>query len=204
MKSSILFVVVLSIIVLSCHTICTPAKYNCSGGSANIYPDVDSIRLGDTLWLSSIIPLNVKYSQGNNFDSTYYNLSGATNVITDFHITTPSGITMQSGAIDSFSFTALKGSIKSNPLIPDAGKTISYEEEGDKYIFSLSMIAQKKGIYFFSIIDIYQARKKCDKISVVTIMNNPDNHLHYLKDLYYGGGSINPLDSTHTYCFKVY
>lgn len=204
MNRSILLVIGLSIALLSCHKICTPSKYSCSGGIANIYPDLDSIRVGDTLWFSSAIPLNVKYQQGNNSDSLYYNLSSATNVITDFHLTTPSGINMQEGAIGSFSFTAIKGSIKSNPLIPDAGKTISYEEEVDKYIVSLFMVAQKKGVYFLSIIDIYQAQKKCDKVSVEIAMNNADNHLHYLKDIYYGGGPISQLDSIHTYCFKVY
>lgn len=66
------------------------------------------------------------------------------------------------------------------------------------------MAVQKVGTYCLSIIDIYEARKNCDKISVEIKMENNDNHLHYLKDIYYGGGEIAPLDSTHTYCFKVY
>ena len=197
---SILFLIVL----ISCHKLCITSQYNFNGGVANIFPDKDSIHIGDTLWFSSSIPVNLKYTSGNSSDSIYYSLSGAKNMITDFHLTTPLGINSQVGAIDSFSFISIKGSIQLNPLIPHAGKTISYVEEGANYLVTFAIVAQKKGVYFLNIIDIYQAEKKCDKISVVIMMNNADNHLHYLKDIYYGGGPINPLDSTHSYCFKVY
>jgi len=191
-------------VLTSCHKLCVPSQYNFTGGDANINPDRDSIPAGDTLWFLSSIPVNLKYQNGNNSDSIYYDLSGATNMVTDFHLTTPLGLNEQVGAIDSFSFIPKKGSVQTNSLIPHAGKTISYVEEGANYVVSLGIVAQKKGIYFLNIIDIYQAEKKCDKISVVIITNNEDNHLHYLREIYYGGGQINPLDSTHTYCFKVY
>ncbi len=192
------------ITLLGCHKICTPSKYACYGGVATIYPDVDSIQLGDTLRFNTTIPINVKYSQANSSDSSFYNLSGATNIVTDLHVTTPTGINMQEGAVDSFNFILIKGNIKSNPLIPNAAKTISYLEEGGMYHMSVAMVAKKKGVYCLSIIDIYQAEKKCDKISVITVMSNPDNHLHYLQDIYYGGGLISSIDLTHSYCFKVY
>jgi hypothetical protein len=192
------------VLFTGCHKLCVSNYYKFNGGVTIINPGKDSIRIGDTLWFSSSIPVNLKYKQGNSSDSSYYNLSGATNVATDFHLTTPLGINMQVGAIDSFSFIAIKGSIQSNPLIPHAGKTISYLEEGGNYLVVFGLVAQKKGVYFLSIIDIYQAQKNCDKASVVITMNGADNHLHYLRDIYYGGGPINPIDSTHTYCFKVY
>ena len=204
--SKILFSVAFFCIVLlnGCHKPCVPIYYKFNGGVAIINPDKGSIRIGDTLWFSSTIPVNLKYKQGNSSDSTYYSLSGATNVITDLHLTTPLGVNMQTGAIDSFSFIAIKGSLQSNPLIPHAGKTISYVEEGGNYLVAFGLIAQKKGVYILSIIDIYQAQKNCDKASVIITIDETDSHLHYLRDIYYGGGPINPIDSTHSYCFKVY
>ncbi|HEY2721436.1 MAG TPA: hypothetical protein VGI82_06915 [Chitinophagaceae bacterium] len=197
------FMTIVFVAISSCHKLCIPAQYDSTGGVATISPDLDSVRVGDTLLFNSIILTEVRYSQGAS-DSGTYNLSGAKNVATDIHLTSPTGFNQQVGAVDSFLFLPKKGAIVTNELDPTAAKSISYVEENGNYIFQLGIIAQKKGIYFFDVIDIYQAMKKCDKISVTVLLNNADNHLHYLKDIYYGGGAISPIDSTHTYCFKVY
>lgn len=200
--SSVLFVCL--IIFGACHKLCKPAKLSFSGGIASVLPDKDSIQVGDTLWFTTSLPLNYKYL-GNNSDSANYNLSSATNVVTDIHLTSLIRVNTPLGAIDSFLFTPpITGSIKAHSLIPDAAKTITYSQSANTYDFSVGIIAQKKGIYCLTIIDIYQAKKNCDKISVGIITNNMDNHLHYLKDIYYGGGPIYSIDSTHSYCFKVY
>ncbi len=204
MLKKFLFIILISIAVLSCHKLCVPRQYNFRGGIANIYPDKDSIQIGDTLLFNCSIPLELKYSVGANSDSGNYDISGATNFTTDFHLTALLGINMQAGAMDSFSFIPVKGSFKLNPLDPHASKTIFYIQNSSRYIFSISMVAKQKGIYLLSIIDIYQGMKKCDKFSVTITMDNADNHLHYLKDIYYGGGAISPIDLTHSYCFKVY
>jgi len=199
--SIISFLVVLS----GCHKRCLPRQFQLSCGTVNINPDKDSIQVGDTLWVYCSIPANLKYNLGNNsLDSGSYNISGATNLGTDFHLTTPTGIGMQNGAIDSFSFISIKGIIQSNPLDINASKTIYYVTDSNKYNVSFGMVAQKKGVYILVVLDVYQAMIKCDKLSVTILMNDADNHLHYLKDIYYGGGTIDPLDLTHSYCFKVY
>ena len=201
---TILTIIFLCLILQSCHKLCVPAKFSFAGGTANVQPNKDSIRVGDTLWFTTSLPLNYKYL-GNNSDSANYNLGGATNVVTDIHLTSLIRANTPLGAIDSFLFTPpITGSIKAHSLIPDAAKIITYSQSANTYDFSVGIIAQKKGIYCLTIIDIYQAMKNCDKISVDIITNNMDNHLHYLKDIYYGGGPIYSIDSTHSYCFKVY
>jgi hypothetical protein len=189
--------------ISSCHKLCIPAQYDSTGGVATLSPDLDSIRVEDTLWFNSNIPTEVRYFQGAS-DSGTYNLSGAKNVATDIHLTSLLGVNNSPGVIDSFIFLPEKGNIIINPQVPSAGKTITYTEENGNYIFKLGLIAMKKGIYCFTIIDIYQAMKGCDKISVTVVMNNSDSHLHYLGDIFYGGGSLFPIDITHSYCFKVY
>jgi hypothetical protein len=198
------FVVFVTVFFCACHKPCLPAKYSFTGGTASVFPDKDSIQIGDTLWFATSLPLTYKYWNGGA-DSSVYNLSGATNVATDIHLTALIGPNQLVGAIDSFLFTpATKGSYRTHSLIPQAGKTITYAQGSNSYDFSFGIIAQKKGIYCLTIIDIYQAMKNCNKISVVVEMKNTDSHLHYLRDIYYGGGNIDQVDLTHSYCFKVY
>lgn len=83
-------------------------------------------------------------------------------------------------------------------------KTIKYSQDQDIYDFSFGIIPMKRGIYCLTIIDIYQAMKKCDKISVSIVMTNNESHLYYLSEIYYGGGVIDATDLTHSYCFKVF
>lgn len=191
-------------LLAACHKPCIPAKFNFTGGVASVLPNQDSIRVGDTLWLNTSLPLNYKYWSGGS-DSIVYNLGGASNVATDIHLTALIGTNKAVDGIDSFSFTsAKKGSYQTNPLAPHFAKTITYTQQSNSYDFLVGIIAQKKGIYCLTIIDIYQAMKNCDKVSVTIVTNNNDNHLHYLRDIFYGGGAIDPVDLTHSYCFKVY
>jgi hypothetical protein len=201
-RRPIVIIVLLSTIIMSCHKLCVPGHFSFNGGVASVLPDQDSIHIGDTLWFASSLPVNYKYLGGS--DSSVYNLSGATNVGTDIHLVTLLGASQYAGAIDSFLFVPQKGNIAPNPLAPHAAKTISFFEEGSNYVFSVGIIAQKKSIYCLAIIDIPQAMKNCDRISVTIMMNKAEGHLHYLKDIYYGGAAIGPIDSTHSYCVKVY
>lgn len=203
MKASIYFISFL-IVVSSCHKRCIPRQFNLNGGTLSVFPDKDSIHIGDTLWFNCSIPVNLKYHVSNASDSGNYNITGATNFRTDFQLTTLLSVNMQAGAIDSFSFMAGAGGFQSEPLDPDTRKIISFEEINGNYIFSLALVPKKKGIYALIIIDIYQAMIRCDKLSVAILMSNMDNHLHYLADIYFGGQPVDPLDLTHDYCFKVY
>jgi hypothetical protein len=189
---------------LSCHKLCVPRHFNFMGGVASVLPDNDSVSIGDTLWIKASLPINYKFWQSGT-DSGVYNLRGAKYVETDLHLSSLNGLQNATGAIDSFSFVgSTNGSYESNPLAPHFAKTIKYSQEEDKYVFSVGIIPRKRGIYCLTIIDIYQAMKKCDKISVSIVMTNKERHLHYFSEIYYGGGVIDAIDLTHSYCFKVF
>lgn len=196
----------------SCHGFCSPGnqdnRLNLKGGTVTVTPDNDSIRVGDTLWLKSVIPTRLTELYVNG-DSSTINFSGASNVATDFHLNVAIRSDTLIGGIDSFEYLPVKGHIKANSLIPHAGKTVSYIEDGGSYQFVCGLIAMKKGIYALSYIDIYQAHIKCLFASIQVIMDNPDNHIYYLADaIHYPGSpygdSIYSIERTHTYCFKVY
>lgn len=187
---------------VACHKPCVPNHYTFSIESVLFTPNKDSIRIGDTVFLESVTPTKmmdnangrtVDYSGANNFGSTL----GIGEII---------GINNIKDAVDSFSFKAIKGSIYSDPkLSPTRVKQIKYLEENGYYRLSIAIIALKRGVYIISTSDMPDVVRKCDRSTIaMKISNNADQHLHYLKDIYYGSTQIDPLDSTHAYCFKVY
>ena len=195
----------LAIIHLNCHGICSvgnqDTRTHLTGGNASISQGNDSIRVGDTLWVKSSIPTTLTI-QGSN---QTVNFSGASNMITQIEFLSLVGINNnQIGSVDSFKYIYDKGTFASVREASHSAKSVSYLAQNGSYVFSLGIIAQKKGIYYLAVIDIYQAEKKCLYASVEILMNNANSNLHYLKDIYYGGGAISPYDSTHAYCFKVY
>ncbi len=189
-----------------CKTICPSGntQYALTGGTINLYPGQDSIHVGDTILVSSIIPVKLQPTQSGTSVGDSLDFSDASDMVTDLHFTSPKDTNVSSDALDSFQIIPLNRSIKVNSLIPHAGLTVQYIQEGTSYKLSFYMIAQKKGIYVFTIIDIFRAQKLCSVASIGIIVSDSDNHLHYLQDIYYGGSAIDPIDQTHSYCFKVY
>lgn len=208
---SIIFILVVTMSQSGCSGFCSPGnqdnRLNLTGGTVTITPDSDSIRVGDTLWLRSVIPTQL-IERSSTGDSSKIDFNGATNVVTDFHIMVPVVADSIIDGIDSFKYFTIHGSVKVNPSAPHAAKTVYYVDNGDSYQFSMGLIAEKKGIYVLSYIDIYQAEKKCVFASIEVLMNNKDNHQHYLSGIHYPGSPYGdtsyPIEITHEYCFKVY
>jgi hypothetical protein len=154
--------------------------------------------------VSVAIPVRIRYKNGGNNDSSTVDLSGASNVITDFHLNILQGTNTQGPAMDSFEIIPIKGTIKVESLAPAAAKEILFVEGSDSFYVKFAIVARAKGVYALAIVDLFQARKDCIDASVSIVYANTDQHLHYLQDIYDGGGPIDPLDQTHSYCFKVY
>ncbi|MEO6963392.1 MAG: hypothetical protein ABIY90_15580 [Puia sp.] len=198
-------IVVLICIFESCSHFCTStAQIPLSGGIASINPDLDSVKVGDTLRFNSSFPKNLKYENGGAPDSGTINLSGAKDVLTDVHMTSILGLNTAAPAMDSFSLFPKKGTIRDNSLDLHAAKTIYFEEDYDSFNFSMNILPLKRGIYCLVVLGVFAAKKDCVKSSISIRFNNVDNHWHYLRDIYYGGTSINANDSLMSYCFKVY
>ncbi|MBS1947981.1 MAG: hypothetical protein JST47_09460 [Bacteroidetes bacterium] len=189
----------------SCKSLCVSGKteYFFNAGTANFYPDKDSIKVGDTLWFTSIIPKRMRPIQNSQPVGDSIDFSGASDMTTDLALTSPLGIGSQTGAVDSFFIVPIKGNLQPNSLIPHSAKNVHFIEENNDYFLSLFLVAQKKGIYFADIADIFQAKKNCEVASIGIHIIDADKHLHYLQDIYYGGRPIAPIDS-NSYCFKVY
>lgn len=171
-----------------------------TGGNSLYSPVKDSMKTGDTLFLNINIPGRLTYS---NTTQTI-DFSNATNMKADIRFIALKGVQSKSAALDSFLFIKKVGEYSANPLLPDASIGITFKEEANNYLFLIGCVPQKKGVYMIAISDIPYANKNCDYASIAIVSKSSDSHLHYLKDIYYGGGPIDPIDSTHSYCFKVY
>lgn len=206
MDIRIVIIVIISFFSLtyeSCNRLCPVASGNTislTGGSTSYTPIKDSIKAGDTIFLDISIPEKLTL---DNSSSTI-DFSNAKNMKTDIRFTSLKGIQAQAHALDSFVLIKRIGMYSINPLLTDAAINISFIEQNGNYFFSIGCIAQKKGIYLITVSDVPYAHKNCDYASISIISKSSDSHLHYLKDIYYGGGAIFPTDSTHSYCFKVY
>jgi len=209
-KNALLITVIFLIaVIIGCHKRCTPMTYALTGGISTFNPDKDSIHIGDTLWFSSSFPVNLKYPNGTGTDSEVVDLSGASNVGTDIHFDASPKKDTVTRALDSFLIIPLIGEIEVNPLDEQGAETIIFKEQQGNFVASFGMVAQKRGVYYITILDIYQLMKNCTKASVtIPIANGINQHLNYLDSVYFPGSRYEPsiptFELTHDYCFKVY
>lgn len=194
------FLSLVIILQFSCHPNCYLGKYNLVKGSALFYPQTDSLHVGDTLWMNIKIPITLKSA----VDSSLVNISGASGMATDVLVTILAKPNTSIGALDSFSRVSQTGSFAINNSAPDASLVIQFTEQAGSFVFTLGWIPLKSGIYAIIPHDIFRGEKKCFTASIQIQVENADQHLHYLRDIYYDGNPIALIDSLHNYCFKVY
>lgn len=203
------FAMAFLVVLTGCRKLCVPHQYDFNGGISTIYPDKDSIHIGDTLWFNCSFPINLKFKNFNSADSEIVNFSGASNVGTDINFHAIPKVDTLTDALDSFVLIPSKGILNVNSLVPHGAENITFLEQGGNYEMSFGIVAQKRGTYVITIIDVYRIEKKCAKASVtIPIISTVNQHLYFLDSLYFPGSRYEPAipnyELTHDYCFKVY
>ncbi len=206
---SIITISILLNLIIGFHKRCIPRNFTLTGGISNFVHGKDSVLIGDTLWFNSSFPVNLKYLSAGGNDSSVINLSGASNVATDIHFNAIPKKDTITEALDSFILIPQKGEIKVNSLSSRNTETITFKEEQSNFVVSFGIIAQKRGIYCITILDLYQVMKNCTKASVTIPINSTINqHLNFLDSVYFAGSryenTIPDYELTHDYCFEVY
>ena len=201
-------VTILVTVTIGCKPFCTTAKYNLTGGISNFFPIKDSINVGDTLWFGCVIPTKLQPNRNSQPVGDSMSFSGASNVITNMNFSAIPKIDTLTDALDSFILIPVKGSFQVNALVPHGAVTVTFTEEESSYKLSFGIVAKKKGIYCITIIDIYQAEKKCTSASItIPISDTINKHLYFLNAVYFPGSRYEPTipnsELTHDYCFKV-
>ena len=202
----ILMIVVATFMVVTISS-CAKCKkgispYNLYGGSATIFPNKDSVYIGDTIYFNVSIPAVLKWP-GPVGDSSNIDMSGASGIATEIHLDLLTGLNTINNAIDSFLYISEVGNISTNPNPDHIVKNIGLITQKDSFVFSMAFVPLKRGVYCFTLIDILNASKNCITAQIATPFQNIDQHLYFLQNIYYGVNPIDPKVKTNSYCFKV-
>jgi len=199
-KISIIFIAIICVSA-QCHKPCNESNYLFET-TAKFSPQFDSIQVGDTIWLTSLIPKPV-LDKNSGKTIAYENANWcSTLIISDILKFKESN----RGAISDFDFSAKIGNIYSAPLTDTTNvKQISYQEYVMGYELNIAIIARKAGSYILTIPDnqyLFRKNKpKCGTAELVILNENTDKHLSLFEDVW---GSLSAYDKAHCYCVKVH
>jgi hypothetical protein len=173
---------------------------------AQAYPDKDSIKLGDTLWikvnsLTTLIDLN------SNQTVDFSGASNLGNAISIVKFTGNGSISDPAAdyAANDFKYVAVIGVQVNNPFIEGIREYL-FAEDFNQYKFKLAIIPQKIGVYSIGIsnsVNVGRQSDKCTKAGFEFYFANTDQHL-YLLQKNRPGYVISEYERAHLYCFKVY
>lgn len=184
---------------------CASTTYNFQTG-VKAYPDRDSIHVGDTIWFESNIPTSL-----NDISTKQLiDYSGAGNLGTVISLDKFTGGSISDpgtkSAANEFNYVLLKGIDVQNNILPDRIKEYLFSEVGNQYFFKIGIIPKKVGTYIFGIDNpknVYRNSNKCTKATYFINFENTNQHL-YLYQKNRPGYTIEGLELTNAYCFKVY
>lgn len=173
--------------------------------TAQFTPQRDSVRVGDTLYLSSSFPTTlidvrsgeqVAYSNAKDMGSSI------------FVKEIPANKSSLNGAVDSFSFTAIKGRIYNDITVPvpEGVNQLSYQQSGANYELLVSIAPRRKGVFCLVTgngLSNGRPNMSCDKAAFDIRLINTNQHLYYLAN-YLGTSTVDPYTTQRGYCFKVY
>src|SRR5438874_6663466 len=165
--------------VQSCKRPCVEATYQFQM-TESFSPEIDSVRLGDTLSVQS--SHSTIFSDSSNGSIRQVNFSNSllsTNVrILQFPDTSSSVI----GAVANFNIMIDNGKATGNDNIPSENRGFYYQELNSDYVLKLRFIALKKGTYSMSVgnsLGVINAKNGCIKGNFEIENSNMNNHLFY-------------------------
>lgn len=163
-------------------------------------PELDSIRLGDTITLEASIP------------KTF--LDPSTNTIvtnTSSLVEGPLGIVMifpvYQAAVDSFQLIPRLGKVIKDTLQFSEGmlkgfRTIQWDgTDVDSFKIKILIVSLAKGIYSFALTQQSAKDKDCALYKYFLKAGNTDQHLNYWMDVF---GNVSVQVAFFSYCVKVY
>ena len=173
--------------------------------NVQVFPDRDSVTIGDTIWF--------KFTSDKNFiditSGNVINYSNAENLGTDISfVKFVGGSISDPGVIPAanfFDYYLVHGSFIPDAHLPEQNRDYRFAETNNEYLFLLGIIPKQTGIYAIGHGDAIGVRTRnngCDKASFSLYYTNTNQHL-YLYQQNRPGYIISGYESTHMYCFKV-
>lgn len=183
---------------------CASADYSFKA-SAVAYPDNDSIRIGDTIWIKSNIPSSLADQKSNQT----IDYSNASNLSLSMQLLKLTGGSVNdpgaSYSANKFSYFTSIGAQINDPFI-EGQRTFSFLEQNKFYNLHIAVIPKEKGIYLMAIsnaVNVYRNSDKCTKANYEINFGNTKQHLFFYQNNR-PGYIITNYEQTHSYCFKVY
>ncbi len=195
----------IAIINSGCPKPCVESSYSFAV-SSQINPDIDSVRVGDTVFLSSSFS-NRLTNQSTGMTIDY---SGASDIESTLSIAELiPGDSIPKGSVYDFKYASLIGIIYNSTSIPspETVQQLKYQEAGNNYQLKIGLIPQRKGVFALGIGNgLSNARAKsgkCEKASFDFTLANTSQHIYFFKS-WRPGYNLSPSDTLKLYCFKVY
>lgn len=208
MQKNIIVIVTLLIVFFvntGCPKPCVEANYSFAV-TTQLAPDSDSIRVGDTLYISTVFPNRltdqatgdlIDYSNANDIEST---LSIAQLI---------QGDSIPKSAVAQFNYVSIFGSVFNSLNIPDpAGvQQLRYQQSGNTYKLKIGLIPLQKGIFALGIgnglSNNRDNSRACEKAGFNFSISGTNQHIYYFQK-WRPNFVLSAVGISKLYCFKVY
>ena len=188
-----------------CPKSCIEANYSFAV-NAQITPDIDSVHVGDTIYLTSTFPSRLNNLVTN--DSVDY--SNSTNIGSTLGIVQlVKGIYPGQDAVNKFNFINVVGTIYNDNSIPSPNKVqgLNYFENNNFYKLKIGIVPKQVGIYYLGVGNGLSNRRKnnnsCEKASFSITLNNTNQHLNYFSQ-WNPDVNLSNYEQPRAYFLKVY
>jgi hypothetical protein len=186
-------------------------SFDCRGTIHNFeafykaYPDKDSIRVNDTIWLELKAPTQLRdittnqmvdYSDAANFGTVigYVELMGG-------DASDPGAI----AAANHFENILVNGS-SVRSINPEQVREFLFDEKNGMYLFKVGIVPKKVGLFLIgsgNAAGVYQKNNSCRRSDFNLTFKDTDQHLYLLEESR-PGYTLSEYEQSHAYCFKVY
>jgi hypothetical protein len=179
--------------------------YTFINNNARAYPDKDSIRIGDTLWIDITMPTTLRDITTNSMidfsEAVSVGNSPGLGKFTGGSVSDPGTI----GAVDKFNYYITKGQLINSSILNERMQ-FSFDKLNDSFVLKFAVIPKSTGIYALGISDdagVHRKGDNCTKASFAFQFANTNQHLYYYQNnrpRYV----ISDYERQHMYWFKVY
>ncbi len=188
-----------------CPKPCIEANYSFDV-NLQIIPNLDSIKVGDTLYVVSTFPTNLT-DQKSGTEINYNNASDIESTLSIAQLVT--GDDIPKGSVYNFNYSSQIGMIYNSTSIPspETVQQLKYQELGSSYQLKVGLIPQRKGIFALGIGNgLSNGRSKsknCEKAGFNFTIASTSQHIYYYQN-WRPGNNLSAADISKLYCFKVY
>lgn len=186
-----------------CPKQCVEANYSFAV-SSQVAPDLDSVKVGDTIFLESKFP-TVLIDQRTGKSIDYSNSKGIESTLSIAYL--QEGNLTPKGSVEDFKYYSVIGDIynANNIPSPETVQQLRYQQISNTYQIKIGLIPQKTGVYAIGIGDglsLGTQSNECKKASFTFILENTSHHIHYFQN-WRPQYNLTASDISKLYCFKV-